>query len=334
MELDHLFPEPYANLSFLYTRNGALDRSASVSDALTQVADTPMMWINRALILERQQDESTIADHGLEQAADAYRAALQVAPIPAAKNGLAMTCRRQNLTDSTADTNKDRACVESNCLLSEYLDATGRLDVPSRVFGGVSNLECGAVQFGPQSQRLMELGQQQIAEGLNCLDAAGYRKGELDTECVRSVLLSLGSHVDSTATPTTMDATNLKQQLLFEPNRGDLWLALAKELVRLGGKDVSAQEAATCAVHKASSLLMSQASEPFLRSDKNLNIPARDASEALSLRYWLDSISDHQPQIDDDEVTAARHPLSTVDLQRALLLCPNNALAREAIKQV
>ena len=78
-------------------------------DALTQVADSPMMWIGRALLLEskgrKASDKSKLI--AMEKAADAYRAALQVAREPSALLGLAMTCRHR-LTASNVHRDKLR----------------------------------------------------------------------------------------------------------------------------------------------------------------------------------------------------------------------------------
>ncbi|KAL7581593.1 hypothetical protein ACA910_022150 [Epithemia clementina (nom. ined.)] len=93
IQLDPLAPDPYANLGFLYTAWSAAEASRGVSETLTQVADTPMMWINRAFLLEKeavQQDmaEGKLLDQ-LDKIADAYRASLQVTSEPSALIGYA-----------------------------------------------------------------------------------------------------------------------------------------------------------------------------------------------------------------------------------------------------
>lgn len=95
LELDPMFGDGYSNLCFLYTTNGLLEVSAAVSDALTQVSDTPMMWINRALILESEARQRPGHDSNvlLCQASDAYRACLQVDKHPRAVIGIAINGR-------------------------------------------------------------------------------------------------------------------------------------------------------------------------------------------------------------------------------------------------
>jgi hypothetical protein len=64
-------------------------------EALTQIADTPMMWMNCAYVLE--QEAAIHIGHGhkdlegiMIQVSDAYRASLQVAKNTAAQLGLSL----------------------------------------------------------------------------------------------------------------------------------------------------------------------------------------------------------------------------------------------------
>ena len=98
IQIEQTFPDAYANIGFLYTSKSAFTPSKSVMNALTQVADTPMMWMNRAFILERDAAKSLTSDQGkaaatISQASDAYRAAMQVMKHPESQLGLAMTSR-------------------------------------------------------------------------------------------------------------------------------------------------------------------------------------------------------------------------------------------------
>ena len=89
IQLDPLSPDPYANLSFLYTAQSARDASKGVSETLTQVADTPMMWINRAFLLEKEARQQGITQDRMDKVVDAYRASLQVTTEPSALVGIA-----------------------------------------------------------------------------------------------------------------------------------------------------------------------------------------------------------------------------------------------------
>jgi tetratricopeptide (TPR) repeat protein len=394
VQLDPLLPDPYANLGFLYTRCGAVQASASVSMALTQVADTPMMWINRALLLERQEEEdqqesagsppSAPTDgslHRFEQAADAYRAALQVAPLPSAKLGLALTCRRR-LQPPTAAAPAARSPAsldddpvsrtESHCLLREYLDATGRLDVASRVFGGVAACEGGAVSSPRVSDALLARGRGDVLAGLERLEGFAAeededrRDGDLDLESVRALLSSLPPAPDAACNEASQSprrastGTSLlvgpgaavdraKRRICLEPDRGDLWLALAKELVRSvpedrgasgGGGDECAGAAAAAtllrsaraAARKSCELLDGQSRDPALRRRdrrpprrRGPPPPAREVSDSLALRGWLDSLPGAAG------AAPAAKAAAMADAQRALLLCPDNPVAREVL---
>jgi tetratricopeptide (TPR) repeat protein len=344
IELDPMFSEPYANLSFLYTRCGILEASEQVSMALTQVADTPMMWMNRALLLERHEGPDSgsaaapaaLSHHPFEQAADAYRAALQVAPLPAAKYGLALTCRRRR----RASPAMDRMLVdESHCLLGEYRDATGHLDVASRAFGGVATIEGGVVESSHTSSNLLEAGRRQVLSALERLDdTEDDRDGDLDKDIIQSIVglrpdLSATDEAAREHTDVHADPSELQQQLYLDPTRGDLWLALAKALVR-GSPEEMEDDAASFSIVRAAAdrachILDAHARDPASRRDKCQVVSAKLLSEALALRCWLDALG--APDTEEEE---ARSEVSTVDLQRALMLCPDNAMAREALALV
>jgi tetratricopeptide (TPR) repeat protein len=405
IQLDPLFPDPYASLGFLYTRCGAAQASTSVSMALTQVADTPMMWINRALLLERQEGslESARAPsipggsaHRYEQAADAYRAALQVAPLPSAKLGLALTCRRRRQQQqllpqplprswSPASINDDPISrAESHCLLREYLDATGRLDVASRVFGGVAACESGSApalggtsssSSATISDRLLDEGRREILVGLDRLEGFSVedeeRDGDLNLESIRTLLSRYPAVPSETSAPfaeaTTTTAAAAaaaakigfdpnvglaKRRVYLEPERGDLWLALANDLVRSlpvswdpaaadsagreeEEKDATALRDARVAAHRACDLLEGRSRDPSLRRDprhphRGPSPSAREVSEALALRCWLDSVAAATATGLPSGSKGGRFRI-TVDAQRALLLCPDNAVAREIL---
>jgi len=98
LQIDKMLADPLSNVGMMYADFGKTDTSSEVLDALTQVADTPLMWVGRGLLLEKSsiewkgQEESSEAC--MIKAADAYRAALQIMQNPAALMGLSLTCRR------------------------------------------------------------------------------------------------------------------------------------------------------------------------------------------------------------------------------------------------
>jgi hypothetical protein len=285
---------------------------------------------------------AALTHHPFEQAADAYRAALQVAPLPAAKYGLALTCRRRRRASPAVD----RMLVdESHCLLGEYRDATGHLDVASRAFGGVATIEGSVVESSHMSSNRMEAGRRQVLSALERLDdTEDDRDGDLDREILQAVVgvqpdLSSGDETERAPLDEPPAAANeLQRQLYLDPTRGDLWLALAKALVRGSPEELENADAAAsfsmvrAAADRACYILDAHARDPASRRDKCQVVSARLLSEALALRFWLDALV--APDTAEEEEEEASSALSTVDVQRALMLCPDNAMAREALALV
>jgi tetratricopeptide (TPR) repeat protein len=123
IELDSSSPDSYANLGFLYMERNAMSQGAEVCDRLTQVADTQMTWINRALQIEAGMPHAdSLAGQGayVEQLSDAYRAALQLQRDSFALIGLAASFRIMSAAGrpSRADT------WENGVLIQEYQSFT------------------------------------------------------------------------------------------------------------------------------------------------------------------------------------------------------------------
>jgi len=379
IELDSLSPDPYANLSFLYMSTGLVDRSLSVSDALTQVADTPMMWINRALAVElRAKSGGNSADRDIlesnfRQAVDAYQAALQVANIPIAKKGLALAYRATILYGDDENARNQDSKDECSHLLSEYRSATGGIDVSPRFFGAISDLEIGAISY--ENRYAVNEGKAQIEELLEQYEAHGDGSlpgVDLIRKCVSLSSIDgaeekAGSNTEKeeSVSETPALSCDLARRVLYEPDRGDLWLDLAKELARNGSKlqQNQQQDDAYVASRKARRILLNRANDPpppslYSRTGKRATVDAYDVADALSLCYWLEQAigvgaseskaheADETEEKDqEDEVT--NRPASTsatavapvfgadedgvIDVQRALILCPNNVLAREIV---
>lgn len=335
IDLDHQFPDAYCNLSFLYTQRSSFSHSASVSDAVTQIADTPMMWINRALILEhesvtRKPEES--ADR-LRQAADAYRAALQVEKDPSAMFGLALTCHFDKSLSA------DSAALESYGYTTEYLGGTNSADLAASVLNGIFSMRLGTT--GPSQAERIAKGGEQVRDGLDRIrgiSAPSEAATNFNVDLIESILRPASSEgpddgdADTTAHPDWKNLS-LCRKIIHEPQRGDLWLALAKELAMEKGSISEAKRA----IHRALSILNHQR-EKFSRTQVQNSVDARDLSDAYAISYWLEQC---QPSAtEENESSSARQEeeeegptnvVSTLDLQRALLICPNNALARAAL---
>ena len=104
---------------------------------LTQVADTPLMWICRGLLLKNDLDQNR--EQTLYRAADAYRASLQVTCLPSA---LLLTCRRTGV--DTGDTKTDDFTISVNHLSGKeafanmclFSGRTSGYDLETSVLGG------------------------------------------------------------------------------------------------------------------------------------------------------------------------------------------------------
>lgn len=289
LQLDPLFPDAYANLSFLYTSKNAFTISECVSESLTQVADSPMMWINRALILERRaaanqpSNSNSAIDQAREfaqQASDAYRAAVQVVKPPSVVLGLA---------------------------------ATGRVapEVPEWDYKAYCT-EYEAVSTG----------------------------SSLDKDLIK-IIRSPGSNKEiNAAVVNDAGPTSIAEHAIREPNRGELWLKLARELIVSSNTDKNEEAiSAEAAASRAASMFMLQLTDPTSSLGSNHRaspfVSAKEISEALTLVHWLDSSLPKQDvMMDDSESVQQASPRPSVDLQRALLMNPQNRLAREAIRQL
>lgn len=107
LQIDKSLADSWSNIGLLYANFGRADRSSEVLDVLTTVADTPLMWVGRGLLLEKTSSEwegqATSREACMIKAADAYRAALQIMQHPAALLGLSLTCRRKDMGLQTSN---------------------------------------------------------------------------------------------------------------------------------------------------------------------------------------------------------------------------------------
>ena len=102
----------------------------------------------------------------------------------------------------------------------------------------------------------------------------------------------------------------IQRQLWFEPDRGDLWLSLAKTFV-----EKNSVESAKTASARAADILSQSLVAPSQKSPSFVD--AKMISEATSLKCWLNGL----------ESTSS----SNYDMQRALMMDPTNLVARQSI---
>jgi tetratricopeptide (TPR) repeat protein len=333
LELDSLYPDTYANLGFLYTKHNAFAPSGSVSDALTQVADTPMMWINRALVLERQaadniDEDGSKSEDTIRQAADAYRAALQVGKHPSAMLGLAMTCRASRGGKVSMRARLEQlATKESMTYITEYTGAVGNAETNVSVISEVLALEKRAYNYTSGQEGTVEEESRQLSARLDQLESEGQDlHSSLDLDVIRRVVATdtLSGNHDGAPVHKSLSAS-LTSAIIHDPSRGDLWLDLSKDLTRKihGGDSAQTLASAQTAGQRATTILMRNLVEPSSGTGSNNLVDAEDVSDALALKYWLDCMYS-EPNEDSG-------PCSNVDAQRALLICPGNPVARSAL---
>jgi tetratricopeptide (TPR) repeat protein len=360
LELDKMFPDAYANVGFLYTSHESYNASESVMDALTQVADTPMMWMNRAFMLERGASKNLTLENGSEahsnisRAADAYRAALQVMKHPSAMLGLSLTCRVAPTTESVKNEqalhlSRSLRRKESSAHMQEYLGTTCSSNHAVSLFAGVMVLEKGSENETAWSSTLIEEGKESIE---NVLVVKGL-DATLDISAIRECIQS-EQHVEKEKAKSSQpfdSSISLARQIVHEPNRADLWLSWAKELAQskapvplaLKSKSNRPLDPAMAAAKRASNMLTRQIVQPCMQGKLSASVDAQMASEALSLIFWLRQIepeeivvntSDNEEPKEEEEKEEEQAPKdeSPFDLQRSLLMCPNNKLARHALK--
>ena len=353
LELDKMFPDAYANVGFLYTSHESYSASESVMDALTQVADTPMMWMNRAFMLERGASKNLTLENGAEaqtnisRAADAYRAALQVMKHPSAMLGLSLTCRVAPAMESVKNAQALRLSrsmrrKESSAHMQEYLGSTCSSNHAVSLFAGVMALEKGSENETAWSSALIEEGKDSIE---NVLVVKGL-DATLDIGAIRACIQS-EQHAkkgNSKSIQPFDSSISLARQIVHEPNRADLWLAWAKELAQskappLESKSKRPLDPAMVAAKRASDMLTLQIIQPCLQGKLSASVDAQMASEALSLVFWLRQIIEPEekaPKISDNDDPEEEEPApkdeTPFDLQRSLLMCPNNKVARQALQ--
>jgi hypothetical protein len=331
LQLEQMFPDAYSNLGFLYTSFDAFDASEGSMNALTQIADTPMMWMNRAMVLEREavahieNQRPDVAEREIMQAADAYRAALQVMKHPDAQLGLSITGRMVTIKD---DKSKAMAYLtqrkDSTSLMKEFIGSSCRMKAAASVIYGAMSIE-QAVENKDAiwSDELVKEGQTSVKDGLIEAELASFMDTDVFEGCLSSTAGDTSHEERRFPFPGEV---SLQRQILHSPDRPDLWLALARELtVSLESEcPVHKIESAIAAAERASKML----EDSMVNSSRASGIPtplveADMISEALALLHFLQNLKSER-----DEAQAKS---SAYELQRALIMCPNNRLARAAL---
>ena len=368
IQLNSLTPDAYANLGFLYTAHKSFSASMGVMGALTQVADTPMMWINRALMLERSAVDDVETGNrenaagSIAQAADAYRAALQVVKHPSAMLGLAMTCRVDSETNQAMVSNVQQSSHtkisfhDSHGYLLEHEARMGSSDVSVTLVKNLMSLEQALCDFDYEGDESTSEGRALVEKSIEAVKSFQQEHSieeasRLDLDLIQKCLYSnenVAPEEEKTEDGGAPTGMTLARQITFEPHRGDLWVEFAKDLFASNNGDASSLQSAQAASSRATQILIHQLTHPNQTSTRGTPsvVNQKDLSEALALNFWLESMlspdddETSNDQVDGEEKEAeavvgeSRDEMKrrrTLGLQKALMICPNNKFAREAL---
>ncbi|KAI2492634.1 hypothetical protein MHU86_21910 [Fragilaria crotonensis] len=342
IQLDKALPDALANLAFLYAGHNADKPALCVMDELTQVADTPMMWICRASMLERQallKLNDTSRALALSQAADAFRAAVQVTKEPTALLGIGLTCRASGSEDSK---------LESVGYMSEFLGATSSQCVGAFVLHAAMTVEMSIQTsgFNPSGwkdevirnaltsieQFLVQAERTFVAPSLPSELVVESKRGEIITELIDGLSHQFNKDPEEILHPRSQ---NLQVQIITDPSNGKLWLALAKglakELSKVKGDKrrkvvLHAIESATFASERAARILFKRVTAPVGCSGV---VHAQDVADAFALSFWVKN--SQKELMAEMKKPLELSPANGYDLQRAIMMDPNCRLAREAL---
>ena len=326
IQIEKMFPDAYANVGFLYTSKLAFEVSKSTMEALTHIADTPSMWMNRAFILKGEAEMSLASDNGfkaedfIRQSADAFRASLQLVRHPESQLGLSLTGRVLHSKDSKNSapfpilfTQKRKDCYS---FMNEYMGATLQKFGTASIFQDVMSLESSEIV---RSNMNWKNENSTVGGELTNIDHVSEDFEVLLCDpSIRKIGVSTESLLRGIERKDSLfigfrNERDLQRQIWCEPYRGDLWLLLAKLFIKK-----ESIESARIASSRAAKMLSRKLFASSKTNDKALAfVDARIVSEAISLQVSLDAIQ---------TTSVAQH-----GIQRALMMDPTNVIARHSL---
>ena len=379
LQIEKTHVDAWTNLYFLFLEYGVTESSPEVIDILTQIIDSPLTWIGRAISLERDSFSADDNEEVICDAMNAYRSALQTCRHPFALLGSSlMNCRlkevisrrttKRNSSDKTAS--KYFFAKESLSHMAIYLKATGDSNIRAKLLydlmqyhsniSGVHNNS--ALQESLQAKLSLLSNTEELIE--RCATLSLVDKCEKDNlfldenkivpyigfNCSKisdlSQIISKYSHQYSNQ-PENLDSKDIeikpkfhcnfdtRTKLHLEPDNGLHWLNFSKELILtfVTTKDRRNNEAIFTVTDKAKKLLQSQARE--ISHEENLSwhgkgqFLSKDYVNAVSDAYALSSWVNFD--LKEDKISSSRELEAHFDIQRSLLLNPENAFARRKI---
>lgn len=320
VQIDKTIADGWSSLGLIYADRNAARPASETLDALTQVADTPSMWIGRALLLEHEEGgNGQDQESNFSRASDAYRAALQVANHPEALLGLSVTARRLGLSDIMESQNDAyaksahrTASRESHFALSMHMFLSGPFNAGARSLDIVHRSEDAAERLSPEHASIgkeildgdgsvhrlciedtskmieqLSLNDDESASINSMVQASVAAAKAMGVVCDKATLLD----DDTIAGEETKESRSLENARLkahLHPDSGEYSLAYAKELVKEYTAEASAssdgKHAVSAAVDRAASLLLGEATNVHTIAPRRPIIIHQDGENGPSLR--------------------------------------------------
>ena len=298
VQIDKTIADGWSSLGLIYADLNAASPASETLDALTQVADSPFMWIGRALLLEHDEAGNVQEqESNLSRASDAYRAALQVANHPEALLGLSVTARRLGLSkimeaqnEVYADSAHRTATRESHFALSIHRHLSGPFNAGAQALDMVHRSEDAGAQLSAGCASVAKeimVGGDNSDDGL-CIEdtskmleqlsldgttAPGVIDGIVQTsmaaiKAVNVVCDEAASLGDDTVPEEVVEGQGgslekARLKVRLHPENGEHFLDFAKELAKecTAGTTASTDgmRVASAAVDRAASLLLDEA---------------------------------------------------------------------------
>lgn len=320
VQIDKTIADGWSSLGLIYADRNAARPASETLDALTQVADTPFMWIGRALLLEHEEGGNCQDQElNLSRASDAYRAALQVANHPEALLGLSVTARRLGLSDIMESQNDvyansahRTASRESHFALSTHTYLSGPFNAGARALDIVHRSEVAAERLSTEhasigkeildgdgsGDQLCIEDTSKMIEQLSLIDdesasingmvqASVVAAKAVGVVCDEATLLADDAISGEETGESRSLLENARLNAHLHPDSGEYSLAYAKELVKEYTAEASVpsdgKHAVSAAVDRAVSLLLGEATSVHTIAPRRPIIIHQDGENGTSL---------------------------------------------------
>lgn len=347
LQLDKGTEEAWANMGLLYIDHGDYSKSEEAVDNLTQVSESSIMWVLRGLLLSNCFDGNGSLQN-ICRSADSFRAALQISRHRGGLLGLALSCRRVGVLEDLKlgesayfKRRSDISIRESLANLEMYLNDVGKHDIYSEVLLGLMKCERGGllrnrVDSTNIDAELIAEGKQHLLEAKEIMTLEKTNDAEIENILQKSldIAQAIASADDvSLAQEPNHEIHKARQHIIDNPGDSLNWLQLSEALIQAMSHDISDETLilVKSSINKAKEIMLFHTTHlslvhPPLNSITNVHdsvvqtiLPSSAFSRALALSFWIDDIS-------EKEVAT----VNTFDLQRAMILNPENSVGRNA----